>query len=118
MLFPLFLIFALLIISSVETGNEQLDTDTQSSQSIAIQANSACILTELSFSLKDNAGRLTFYSFALKNHLENRKRSRIDLLANDLQLYRRKTIVFIPLIQRLFLQLLQYSFDNEDDISS
>jgi len=118
LLFPLFISFALLIISSKETRNEQLPNDIQSSQSITLDSNSDCIITELSFSLKDNFSRSTFYEITHKSHFENRKCNRIDLVANDLKLYRKKTIVFIPLIQRFFIRLLHYSLDNEDDITS
>ena len=118
LLFPLFISFALLIISSKETRNEQLPNDIQSSQSITLDSNSDCIITELSFSLKDNFSRPTFYEITYKSHFEKRKCNRIDLVANDLKLYRKKTIVFIPLIQRFFIRLLHYSLDNKDDITS
>jgi len=111
----LFVTFALLFISSNQTGNKQLRNDIQSYQSISVNTNRACILPEFSRSLKKVFSGSTFLKIIHKSLFEYAKRSRIDLSLNNLELFQKKTIAFIPLKQKILLLFLCNNSDKEGD---
>jgi hypothetical protein len=103
------------MVSLNQTGNKPLHPDISSCQSIAVNTNSACILPELSFSLKKVFSELTFLKIIHKSFPEKTIYNRTDLSVNELRLYRKKAIAFIPLKQKSFLLLFHYTSANEDD---
>jgi len=111
----LFVTFTLLFISSNQTRNKQLHNDIQSCQSIAVNTNIACILPEFCHSLKKVFSRSTYLKIIHKSLFEFAKRSRIDFSLNNLELFQKKAIAFIPLKQKILLLFLCSKSDKEGD---
>lgn len=107
--------FALLLVSLNQNSNKPLHHDISTCQSIAVNTTNDCILPDFNFSLKKVFSELTFLKIIHKSFSEDTKLNRIDLLVNELRLYRKKAIAFIPLLQKSFLLLFHYTSANEDD---
>jgi hypothetical protein len=114
LLYALFVIFALLLVTSKQTSNKQLRYDTSSSQSITINKKAAYILPEVNFSLKKFTD-LNFFRLIHIRLFKNTNNSRIDLSAPSLRLLQTRAVSFKPIKQKPFLFILHYSSEKEDN---
>lgn len=115
LLYVLFVIFTLLIVSSEQTGKKQTRGDISSCESIILNKNNDCIVPAISFSLKKPFPELSFFRLINEKLFGNAYNHRIKLSASYLRLYQSKTIDVKPIKQKSFRLKLYYTTEKEDN---
>jgi hypothetical protein len=113
LLYILFSILILLIVSSEQRNKKQTYGGISSCQSIFLNNKDLCIVPEINISHKKFFTGLIFFRFISETIFEN-IRFRKDLSATYLKSYQTKTIDFKSIKQKPF-RLIYYCPEKEDD---
>lgn len=109
-------IFALLVFSSTQ-NNERDSFEVETCQSVVINYNSDCLISEFNFSFRNLLETVTLLSLESTYITESSYRVNENILSTFYLLFQKKSLGIKQLIKKPFRIILFFTSDNSDSYS-